>query len=437
MNVPLPLRWLPRRAKDLLFRFLVPLVWAAAWVWRRALRGTVFIAVTGSVGKTTCKDLLAAALATRFRVVKSRGTANSQALIARSLLAARPWHRFAVIEVATGFTGQMRPAARRLRPDIAVVLAIARTHIDKFGSLDAIAADKAELVAALAPGGLAVLNGDDPRVAVMGKDRPLRTVFFGSAPGSQLAASEVTARFPARLSLRASDGQSTVVVRTRLVGTQWTPSVLAALLVARECGVPLADAAAAFTSEEPMVARLKPVLLPSGAVLLRDEYNSSIDSLRVALAVLREASAGRRVLVISDYSDLQESYRGRFRLLPSLVAGAVDDVVLVGEHAEYGRRRLLEAGFPAERIAVAQGLEATAELLRAHTGPGDLVLLRGRATDHISRAAIVQFGSIRCWKPRCTWTTICDECPVLGASRDVLRAAHAPWRASADDGATS
>ena len=420
-------------AKNWLFRRLVPLVWAVARLWRWLLRGTTFIAVTGSVGKTTCKDLLAAALATRYRTTKSRGTANSGALVALGILRTMPWHRFAVLEAGTGHTGQMRETARRIRPDIAVVLGVARAHMDKFGSLDAVAADKAELVRALAPGGLAVLAGDDPRVAAMAAAHLGRTLFFGSAAGSRLSPSQVTARFPARLSLRVSDGESSLMVHTRLVGTQWVPSVLAALLVARECGVPLAEAAAAIAETEPMVARLKPVLLPSGAVLLRDDYNSSIDTLRLALGVVRDAACRRRVLMLSDYADLQQSFRGRFRLLPSLVAGAVDDVVLVGEHAEYGRRRLLEAAFPADHITVAIGVEAAATYLRSRTGPGDLVLLRGRATDHLARAAILQFGPITCRRTVCTWTTICDECPLLGASRAVLAAAHAPWREPTDE----
>lgn len=390
------------------------------------------VAITGSVGKTTTKELVVAALRRRGRVMATRGSANAPWVLALRVLHARPWHRFLVIEVASGEHGAVADATRLLEPDVAVVLSVARTHTHTLGSLDEIAAEKASLLDGLRPGGAAILNDDDPRVAAMAPPRHARTVRFGSASHCDVRVRDASSRWPARLSLDLEVGGVDLRCDTRLVGTHWQTSVAAAMAVAWACGVPPEDAAAAISEVAPTLARLSPVRLPSGAVLLRDAFNGSVDTLQAALAALREAQGVRRCLVISDYTDLGESFRGRFRLLPSLVEGAVDAVVLVGEHAAYGQRRLLEAGFEEAAITVADGLEHAAAMIRDDFGPGDLVLMRGRSTDHLSRLAVAQFGEIACWKSHCTILTLCDECRLLGADRATLRAAAK----GADDGAT-
>jgi len=400
-----------------------PLLWHAAAVWRRLLVRTTFVAITGSVGKTTAKELTAAALASLGRVHRTRGTANSGALIPLTVLRTRPWHRVAVVEVAGASPGRIARATRVLRPHVAVVLTVARTHTDAFATLDDTAAEKASLLAGVPPGGVAILNADDPHVAAMAPPAGVTARRFGTAPGCDVRVADLASAWPERLSLTAERGGETVTCRTRLVGTHWWPSVAAALAVATECGVPLAAAARALATVPPTTGRLSPVAAPSGATLLRDDYNGSVDTLAAALAVLRDARARRRVLLLSDYSDLGQSFRGRFRLLPDLLRDCCDEVVLLGEHAAYGRRRLLEAGLPAEAVGTVATLrEATAQL-GARYGAGDLLLLRGRSSDHLARLAVAQFGDVGCWRADCRLTTLCDECPWLGADRATLAAA--------------
>src|SRR5262249_11178223 len=159
-RLPTRLRRVARGASAAIRR---PLSAALVFAWRRLMVRTTVIAITGSVGKTTAKECLAAALG-GDQVVKTFQNQNDRFGLPKTIRAMRPWHRFAVIELGTQGPGEMRRLARLAKPDIAVVLCVARTHTDKFKDLDATAAEKAELVRALSPRGIAVLNADHSRV---------------------------------------------------------------------------------------------------------------------------------------------------------------------------------------------------------------------------------------------------------------------------------
>jgi len=389
----------------------------AGW-WRGFARRTTVVGITGSVGKTTVKELLVAILRTRGPTHCNYGSVNSGQWLARAVLGIRPWHRYAVIEMSGSKPGRMQQAARVVRPNIAVVTKIARTHTRSLPTLDEAAASKASLLDRLAPGGVAVLNGDDPRVAAMAErvaGPGQRVMLFGTSPGLDLRASNVTARWPERLAFTVEHHGTRATVATQLVGAHWLPSALATIAAAMACGVPLDEAAAALRDLQPYTARLQPVRLPSGAVMLRDDFNGSVDSLEVALEVLATASGVRRVLMISDITDLGTNFRHRFRHLASLLPGAADFVVFTGEHAAYGARRLLEAGFPSSAVRAIEDLREATRFATEELRDGDLVLLRGRTTDHISRVFLAQFGEVTCWRSSCDFLCICDDCPLLRA----------------------
>jgi len=386
-----------------------------AIVWRRLLWRTTFIAITGSLGKTTAKECLGAILASRFRTAKTRANENNGVRIYLNVLRVRPWHRFAVLEVAGSAPGMIAPAARVVRPDIAVILTVARTHTTDFPTLDDHAAEKATLLAALPPGGLAVLNGDDPRVAAMADAGQFRVRLFGTSPAAHVRAENVSSRWPARLTLDVQGAHGSVPIETQLVGTHWVTSVLAALATAESCGVGLHEAAAALRGVSPTRARLSPYVVPSGAIVLRDDYNASIDTLHTSLRVLGEASADRRMLVITDFSDSGTNQKRRRRHLASEVARTADVVVFVGDYAVYGRRRTIDAGLPPESVHAFASVQEAATFLRGTLGPGDLVLLKGRTTDHAARIFLAQLGEVTCWRSYCSKKMLCDDCWELRA----------------------
>ena len=407
--------WARREIVDRLLFHGRPVVCALAFVWRRLLFRTTFVAITGSLGKTTAKECVAACLATRFPTACARGDTNSDGWLALSVLRVRPWHRYAVLEVAAGMPGRMASRIPFVRPDIAVVLGVARTHTTAYPSLEACAAEKVRLVEALRPGGLAVLNADDARVAAMTPPAGCGVRRFGTRPDADVRGEAISARWPERFSLRVSCAGETETVQTQLVGEHWMPVALASLAVARHAGVPLREAAAALREVPPAMGRLQPVRLPGGATVLRDEYNAAIDTLDAALRVLEGAAATRRILLVTDFSDFGRNRKHRLRYLARAAARSADMAVFAGESAAYGGRQAVEAGMAPDRVHDFRTLEETARFLRSELERGDLLLLKGRTTDHATRVFHALLGPIQCWKTACGRRIPCDACWELGA----------------------
>lgn len=397
---------------------------ALAFVWRRLLVRTTFVAITGSLGKTTAKDCVAACLAVRFPTVCAPGSYNSDARLALSVLGVRPWHRYAVFEVSAGTPGAMARRMAFVRPDVAVVLGVARTHTTRFATLEAYAREKARLVEALRPGGVAVLNADDARVAAMAPPAGCVARRFGVHADADTRGEIVGARWPERLALRVSCDGQTETVRTQLIGEHWAPVVLASLAVACHAGVPLREAATSLRQVPPIAGRLLPVRLPSGATVLRDDYHAAVDTLEAALRVLADAEAKRRILLVTDFSDFGRNRKQRLRWLGPAAARSADLAIFVGERAAYGGRRAVEAGMEPDRVRAFATLEETAGFLRSELGPGDLLLLKGRTSDHAARVFHALLGPIACWKTACRRGILCDGCWELGARiEDSRRAA--------------
>jgi UDP-N-acetylmuramoyl-tripeptide--D-alanyl-D-alanine ligase len=404
------------------------LYWVA-FLWRRRLRGTAFVAVTGTHGKTTTKELLATILTSQAPTFRLAANQNTGLPLTLNVLRVRPSHRYAVLEVGVGAPGEMRRLARLVRPDLAVVLAVLRTHVKAFPDREEHAREKAALLARLRRSGVAVLNADDPLVAAMAGVVRGRLVRFGTSPTCDVWAEGITARWPGRLEfdLRTRDGES-CHVRTRLVGRHWSTSALAALAAGRALGVPLPEAVAALERVEAFRGRMQPLLLPSGAVLIRDDYDGSYDAFRAAIETLSDARAVRRVAVIADASDYgATARRKRVARLGREAAAAAEVVVFVGPDSTFGRRGAIAAGCAPENAHAFERLAAAAAFLQETIGRGDLVLLKGRATDHLARLFYTQLGDIRCWKETCPLVTLCDDCPELGAEAAArLRAAVPP-----------
>ncbi len=406
--------WFRQVALGRLVRRCGPLLFLLARLWRRLMVRTTFLAVTGSLGKTTTTRLLAGILATRGRTFHSVGSQNSGVLMLLNILRVRPWHRYAVIEVGIDKPGVMRQMAGTLRPDVAVILAVSRVHTTAFANLDLYAGEKAMLLDFLAPGGLAVLNGDDPRVARMTGRTPHRTCFFGSRGEFDVWVDEARARWPDRLSFRAHCGNESREIQTRLLGSHWIPALTAALATAARLGFRLEEAAGALGRVEPHAARMDPVQLPNGVVVIRDDFSGTLAASEASLQFLREARASRRALIVTDISDSGMNRKSRLRWLAGAVSGWLDLLVLIGKEHCYGVRKATEAGMMPGQAHGFDDLRAAAEFLQTELRNGDLVLLKGRTTDHAARLFYAQCGTVECWRDYCRKTMLCDMCWELG-----------------------
>jgi UDP-N-acetylmuramoyl-tripeptide--D-alanyl-D-alanine ligase len=397
---------------------LQPLMYVLAFAWRRMLVRTTVIGITGSLGKTTAKESLADALAIEGLTFRSYQNQNNPAMVALNILRIRPWHRYAVIEAAGSSRGMMKKSAHLLRPDVAIVLNVRRTHSKEFLDMNEYAAEKSELLARIKAGGTAILNADDPLVSAMPVPEGVHVHRFGVTTDADYQMGNASALWPQRLSfVFHRDGQSRQI-QTQLVGDHWLTSAGAVLTATAALGLSLDNAVTALRSAEPFAARLQPLELPSGAIILRDDNNGSIDTIESSMKVLEQATADRKLLVITDMTDFgNPRRRHRLKYLGSQAAATADMAIFIGIAADRGVRAAIAAGMPATDVHAFASLRDAAEFLRRELRQGDLVLLKGRATDHTGRLFFAQLGDVACWKEYCKKTMLCDTCWELGISR--------------------
>lgn len=343
---------------------------------RRAWAGRV-VGITGSAGKTTTKECVAAVLETRFRVLKTEGNLNNHFGLPLQLLRLEPEHEIAVLEMGMNHPGEIAALARIAEPDWAVVSNVAAVHLEHFADgLEGIAAAKRELVEALPAEGFAFLNGDDDRVARFGlamKPGSEGVLLYGTREGCRVRAIEIEELGLAgtRFLVKADAQQHSV--QLRLMGRHNVLNALAAISVGLASGLPLALCCEALETLQP-TARRGEVLAWRGARLINDCYNSNPHALDAMIATLAQSSAERRILVAGEMLELGPE-------APALHADCGRVAALAGIDVIVGVRGLAQSLVNA---AASAGAHALFFETPAHAGdwlqhflrPGDLVLLK-------------------------------------------------------------
>lgn len=341
--------------------------------WRARFDPRV-IGVTGSIGKTTTKELIASVLTVRFRTLKSEGNFNNEIGLPLSLLRLRPEHEAAVFEMGFYVPGEIAQLCGWARPQIGVVNNVYAVHLERAGSLEAIAAGKRELVEALPDDGVAILNADEPLVLAMREHTRARVMTYGLAESSDLRATDIQTRGLEGIRFTAWHEGRAHLVELPLPGAHSALTGLRAAAVGLACGMTWDEILAGLRdpgSEARIRLKVKPG--PRGTTLIDDAYNASPESTVAALNVLAEAS-GRKVAVLGDMLELGAGEREAHRIVGERAAQVAAVLITVGRRARW----IAEA-------ARAHGLEAVAEvddLAAAHTAtmnaiqPGDTVLLK-------------------------------------------------------------
>lgn len=333
-----------------------------------------------------------------------------------AVLRIRPAQRHAVIEVGIGGRGQMNQYAKLLRPNLTVVTSIGSEHHGSLGSLEVTRAEKVRMIAAMPASGIAVLNGDDPHVLWMKEHAPGRVIEFGFDARCDVRADRVQLDWPhgTRFALQAFGERRDVTIR--LVGRQMIYPVLAAIAVALAEGFTLDEVLSRLRSLPPTPGRMEPVPLPNGAIVLRDDYKSTLETIHAALDVLAEIPAGRRVVLFGDLSEPQGHERPIYLALGIRAARVASRLVVIGR----GFRRYLagarRAGMP--RSSVLDGgrtVQEAAAALRKILQPGDVLLLKGRRPQKLDRVRMILQGRrVRCDIPFCDIRSMeCENCPML------------------------
>ena len=335
------------------------------------------VAITGSAGKTTTKDLIAHVLGRRLRVHKSEGNLNTYTGIPMTIFQMDPRDRALVVEYAMSRAGEIRELTTVAPPTIGVVLNVGLAHVGFLGSIDAVAAAKRELVEGLAPGGLAVLNGDDPRVRAMSAVARRFTI-FGLASDAGVRAERIRLHGLEGSAFTLVTPRGKAEVYLRLPGEHSISNALAAAAVALEFEFDGPAIAAALHGFTPPARRMNIVTGRNGATVIDDSYNASPGSMQAALHVLELSPKGSlKVAVLGDMLELGD-HAGRAHDEIGLLAGkAADIVIAVGEYAPRVVESARRAGLAKERAYVVEDADQVVAALRPLLTPQTHVLVKG------------------------------------------------------------
>jgi len=342
---------------------------------RQRIRGKV-VAITGSAGKTTTKELVAAGLAASAKVHRTIGNLNNELGLPLSLLSCPDDAEAAVFEMGMNGPGQIAFLARLADPDVALVTNVLPVHLEFFDSVDDIAAAKGELFAVLRESATSVVNLDDGRVRVQAARHAGPRVTYGRAEGADVKLVSVTDRFVPGAELTFSHAGQSHTVSLRIGGAHAALDALAAAAALVACGVSLQPALRAMAEVEPASGRGRLTRLPGDVVLVDDTYNSNPRALASVLGTLAaSAPAGRRVLVMGDMLELGAQSISFHKEAGELAARSrVELLVGVGPLARHAVEAARRAGIEGHIAGdAAHAVRIIPDLLR----PGDLVVVKG------------------------------------------------------------
>ncbi|QDR80381.1 UDP-N-acetylmuramoyl-tripeptide--D-alanyl-D-alanine ligase [Sporomusa termitida] len=352
------------------------------------------IGVTGSNGKTTTKDMLAAVLASRFHVLKTEANFNNEIGLPLTLLKLDADHEAAVVEMGMRACGQIRELAEIALPTVGVVTNVGETHMEILGSIENIAAAKAELVEAIGPDDVVVLNADDPHVRAMQHKAQGRVVLYGLGPAATVRAENIVTGKNGDLittfDCAGPRGSFPVILHT--VGSHNVYNALAAIAAGWELGLLPGDLAAGISSFVPGAMRLE-IRNYGEYTVINDVYNASPLSMAAALDTLAAIGKGRRIAVLGDMLELGDTAAGSHRRIGQLAAEQGLDIVLtIGPLAEYIAAAAAEHGVKIVHAFTCH--QQAIEMLQCLLQPGDYILLKGsrgmkmetmlKAFDHLS-----------------------------------------------------
>jgi UDP-N-acetylmuramoyl-tripeptide--D-alanyl-D-alanine ligase len=346
--------------------------------------GRRVVAITGSAGKTTTKDAVAAALGAKFRVFKSQGNLNNNFGLPLQLLRLMPEHEFAVVEMGMNHSGEIAALARIAAPDWGVITNVGSAHIENFADGHAgIARAKFELVEALPANGIVFLNCDDAYAAQFGRDFSGRVVYFGSGPCADPQVLSC-AEDPDGLRVRFRAGEREGGFTLHLLGAHNALNAIAGLAVALEAGVDL-DAAVAAIASLTAGDKRGQIIEIAGATILNDSYNSNPEALRSMIRTLAaRPTAGRRILMAGEMLELGEHGTALHIACGRAAAEAgLDLVVAVQGNAEHLATAACAGGVAAVFLRDA---DAAGQWLVENLRPGDVVLVKGSRGVHLEQA---------------------------------------------------
>lgn len=340
--------------------------------WNRRQSSALIIGITGSVGKTTARQMIASVLRTQFCGVQSPQNFNNELGVPLSLLQLNPEHEFAVLEMGASRPGDIRWLAQLAKPEIGLITKVAPTHLESFESLSAIQSTKQELAQAIGSGGTVLLNADDSLVCSMKSSTSAEVILFGLAEDADVQVSDVSIH----------EGICTVEIGDKLyqfAGPRHLASLAAAAVaVGQLVGVCDSNIRMGLASFQLDAGRGR-VVQRSPWIVVDDSYNASPASVAAAIESLSDwTNAKHRVLVLGDMLELgNDTAKAHFEVGRALAASTVDHTLVFGEFASSVVEGARSAGVSVNRISLFSDLSTLQVILDCLLTPGDIVLVKG------------------------------------------------------------
>jgi len=361
--------------------------------WHRSLLDIPIIGVTGSCGKTTVKELIAAVLGTRFRTTRNPLSYNNDIGVPLSILAIDEDTEVSVLEIGTNAPSEMAALCEIARPTRALITNIGRAHLEGFGTCEAVAEEKGALVEGVGDQGTFYVNIDDPFCRRIGDRFAGRQVTYGTGDGAMWRAIRIDSRTDAAestLDVQPLLGSFTVP----LVGVHNAVNAVAAVAVGADFGLSRDEIQRGLHTAQPPPMRMNTVIV-GGRVFLNDAYNANPESMRAAIETLACRAGGKRTIaVLGDMLELGDASVPEHEEVGRLAARAgVNVLIIIGRFARYVADGAVEAGLDSDNVTVCKDHEEGARVLERVSAPGDVILVKGSRAVAMEKV-LERFGSL-------------------------------------------
>jgi UDP-N-acetylmuramoyl-tripeptide--D-alanyl-D-alanine ligase len=346
-------------------------------LWRRK-HPIPLIAVVGSNGKTTTKEMVAGILERKDTVLKNPGNLNNLIGLPLSLLRMNAKDRMAVLEMGMNRTGEIRRLTQIAEPDVGILTNIGPVHLEGLGSIDGVMKAKGELLEGMGSHGRLIYNADDPRVVELSTGFRGAKTSFGIKNPADWRGTDLFTREDGGVSFRLTGPFGGIAIALRLIGGHQVYNALAAATATSHLGIEIAVIKEGLEAFQPLPMRMELITLGKGIKIINDAYNANPPSMESALRTLAEVTEGRKIAVIGDMWELGEFAQQAHQELGRQVKEyGVDLLFLLGQFASQVAHGAQEAGMPSEAIYIGEDQHAVSFRLARTLQKGDWVLVKG------------------------------------------------------------
>jgi UDP-N-acetylmuramoyl-tripeptide--D-alanyl-D-alanine ligase len=346
---------------------------------RRRKYKTPVVALTGSNGKTTTKEMISACLETTFPVLKTRGNFNNLIGLPLTLLNLTEEERVVILEMGMNVPGEIRRLTEIAEPDVGLITNIQKVHLEGMGSLERLKEEKGELFRRMKKNGTIIVNRDDPRVIDLASEFSGQRITFGIENPADVMAKEIRLRAAEGTSFTLRIEGEEIEITLPLLGRHFVPNALAAVAVASLFGIEMKKAKEALEGFQPSPMRMEIVYLEGGKTLINDAYNANPGSMELALETLTEMKGkGRAIAVLGDMLELgshtEEAHQQVGQKAEEL---SIDLLLTLGEQAPVVAESAIRHGLPPEKAKVVESHREAISILKEIMREGDWVLVKG------------------------------------------------------------